>query len=163
MASLNLELLISEFHWPWNWTGRNTSSASDEAITSICGRLCLSVSALMFWVSGVFQGSLRRSGGGLMVHHRSLCTCYGCVYCMCLPRHGLVVAILTDVSTFHDRSLVSEMVEDPSSYHGTTAVNLCLHGWLGLLGFCCLFFYNFSYQQCFSIGDERNWKKKKTS
>lgn len=38
------------------------------------------------WSSGVVQGSLRLSGGGLMVHRLSLCACYSvCIACACTP------------------------------------------------------------------------------
>lgn len=59
------------------------------------------------WSSGVVQGSLRLSGGGLMAHRLSLCACYGCVYCMCLHACGSIIVILTDTFTLCSWRLVS--------------------------------------------------------
>lgn len=121
--------------------------------------LCLvfstdAVSALWpMWSSGVVQGSLRLSGGGLMVHRLSLCACYGCVYCMCLHARGSIIVILTDTFALCGWRPLSEMADYPSSYHGPTILSRLLHEWLTPL-VCFLLFL--SPPWCF-IAEQTNY------
>lgn len=135
------------------WRNIKTPTLSQKSWTMIClVRDCLvfstdTVCALWpGWSSGVVQGSLSLSGGGLMVHLLSLCVCYICVYCTCLHARSSIIVILTDTFTMCSWRLVSEIADYPSSHHGPTVLSQ-------LLNFFCffLFFLLLTQPWCFVV------------
>lgn len=83
------------------------------------------------WSSGVVQGSLRLSGGGLMVQRLSPCACHGCVCCMSLRARGSIIVILTDTFTLFGLKWqpIHQAIVVPQHWFGC-----CANGFL--LSFC---------------------------